>query len=243
MDKKDVVPKIARWIMEKQEFDFEVDHRSNTQMKHVDALSGIMTIVSKEDNITIKIRKMQQEDDKLKHIRMILEQQNSYDDFFMRNKVIYKFVRGRELLVVPKFMETEVIGNAHGNGHFGVRKIDEQIAQQFFIMNAKEKIIKYVGNCVHCILAERKQGKQEGFLHGIDKDELPLDTYHVDHLGPMISTVKQYKCLLIVVDAFTKFTWIYPTKRLIQTRSSVNFVYSKKCLVIHGVSLRIRVQL
>lgn len=79
-------------------------------------------------------------------------------------------------------------------------------------MNVGEKIKKFINNCVHCILTERKQGKKEGFLHAIDKGELPLDTYHVDHLGPMVSTVKQYKYLLVVVDAFTKFTWIYPTK-------------------------------
>ncbi|GBM13881.1 Pro-Pol polyprotein [Araneus ventricosus] len=50
----------------------------------------------------------------------------------------------------------------------------------------------------------KKQGEQEG--------ELPLDTYHVDHLGTLESTNKNYKHILCVIDSFTKFVWLYPTK-------------------------------
>lgn len=39
-----------------------------------------------------------------------------------------------------------------------------------------------------------------------------MDTLHLDHLGPMPSTNKNYKHILPVVDAFTKFCWIFPTK-------------------------------
>lgn len=49
-------------------------------------------------------------------------------------------------------------------------------------------------------------------MHSITKDEGPLDTFHVDHLGPMSSTNKNYRHILVIVDAFTKFTWLYPTK-------------------------------
>lgn len=38
---------------------------------------------------------------------------------------------------------------------------------------------------------------------------MPLDTYHLDHLGPLPSTKKQYRHILVVVDSFSKFTWLY----------------------------------
>lgn len=69
-----------------------------------------------------------------------------------------------------------------------------------------------VSSCVPCILAERKQGKGEGYLHAINKGERPLDTYHIDHLGPMVATCKMFKHLFVIVDAFTKMVWIFPTK-------------------------------
>lgn len=43
MDKKDV-RKVAKWLMELQQFDFEIIHRAGSQMQHVDALSRIFLI-------------------------------------------------------------------------------------------------------------------------------------------------------------------------------------------------------
>lgn len=52
----------------------------------------------------------------------------------------------------------------------------------------------------------------EGFLYPLPKGDVLLHTYHIDHLGSLESTHKSYKHILVVVDAFTKFVWLYPTK-------------------------------
>lgn len=145
----------------------------------------------------------------------MLKQNENYDDYVLQNELIYKINQDDKLLVVPQQMQTEIIKKTHDdNGHFGVRKTEEVIAREFWIPKIKQKITKIIQNCVPCILAERKSGKKEGWLNTIDKEELPLTTYHIDHLGPLPSTNKGYKHLFVVVDAFTKFTWIYPTKTL-----------------------------
>lgn len=214
MKKKDVDRKVAGWVHDMQRYEFEVEHRKNEQMRHVDALSRLITsIISQEDNLCIKVKKLQGEDDELKHIRTILEQQKQpYNDYILRNGILYKYINGADLLVVPKSMEVEIIRATHDNGHFGVKKVEESLNHQFFIPKAKDKIQQVISSCVPCILSERKQGKGEGFLHSIEKGDAPLDTYHIDHLGPMVATCKQYKYLFVVVDAFSKFVWIYPTK-------------------------------
>lgn len=213
MAKKDVNAKVARWVMFIQSYDCTIEHRSNQKMRHVDALSRLIaTIISKEDNLCIKIKNLQQDDNNLKKIATILQQQQQYDDYVMRNGIIFKYQSGRELLAVPESMENEVIKNAHENGHFGVKKVEECVKQQFFIEKAKEKIQSVINNCVSCILAERKHGKSEGLLHTIEKGDKPLDTYHIDHLGPMVATCKMYKYLFVVIDGFTKMVWIFPTK-------------------------------
>lgn len=61
-------------------------------------------------------------------------------------------------------------------------------------------------------IATKKKGKQEGFLSPIDKHDVSLDTYHIDSVGPMSATKKGYNHILVVVDAFTKFTWLHPVK-------------------------------
>lgn len=86
------------------------------------------------------------------------------------------------------------------------------IRRDYWFKGMRAKIDKVIRNCVRCILAERKTGKKEGLLHPIEKGEYPLDTYHIDHLGRLASTAKNYRHILVVIDAFTKFTWLYPTK-------------------------------
>ncbi|GFT93321.1 retrovirus-related Pol polyprotein from transposon 17.6 [Trichonephila clavipes] len=58
----------------------------------------------------------------------------------------------------------------------------------------------------------KKTGKKEGFLNPISKESIHLSTYHVDFIGPLPSTNKNYQHIFTVVDAFTKFTWLYPVK-------------------------------
>ncbi|KAK9717895.1 Integrase zinc binding domain [Popillia japonica] len=103
-------------------------------------------------------------------------------------------------------MSYDVIRRAHeDNGHFAVKKTESFILREYWIPKLRSKIESYIRNCIPCILAERKRGKQECFLNPIFKEDLPLRTYHIDHLGPLVPTKKGYKYLLVVVDGFTKF--------------------------------------
>lgn len=88
------------------------------------------------------------------------------------------------------------------------------IRREFFISKLKQKVQKYIENCIVCILANRKRAKEECLLNPISKDDGPVCTYHIDHLGPMEQTQKSYKYILTIVDGFTKFVWIYLTKTL-----------------------------
>ncbi|GFV25544.1 hypothetical protein TNCV_1148141 [Trichonephila clavipes] len=46
----------------------------------------------------------------------------------------------------------------------------------------------------------------------LQEEDLPLSTYHVNFIGPLPTTNKNYNHIFTVIDAFTKFTWLYPTK-------------------------------
>ena len=207
LKKKDLSTRVARWALLLQEFDFVVEHRPGTRMKHADALSRnpYVAVVTLHD----EIRQAQQFDDSLKAIIEIL-QERSYGDYYVDNGLLYKGMEKH--LVIPKCMENEVIKRAHANGHFSKRKMIEIISKDYFIKNLDKKIEEFILSCIPCLLATRKGGKQEGFLTPIEKEESPLHTLHLDHIGPMTETKKQYNHILTMVDAFTKFTWIFPTK-------------------------------
>lgn len=123
-------------------------------------------------------------------------------------------------MVVSKAMSAQIVKQAHERGHFSVAKTEAILLKDYWMPNIKAKVKKVVRNCVACILAERKQGKQEGYLNAIEKGNLPLDTYHIDHLGPLPSTRKNYKYIFVVVDAFTKFLWLYATQNNKRSRGN-----------------------
>lgn len=155
--------------------------------------------------------KNQQSDSQCKLITEILKS-GSYEDYLLRDNVLYRFVNGMNLLVIPKTMQSEMIKRVHEKGHLSGRKVESILRQDYFIPELTKKIDKVIGNCVPCILVSRKAGKKECLLNPIDKFDVPLHTYHMDHVGPLPSTAKSYKYLFNIVDGFTKFIWIYPVR-------------------------------
>ncbi|GBO03989.1 hypothetical protein AVEN_124881-1 [Araneus ventricosus] len=57
MQKRDLTPKIARWALLLEEFECEVIHRPNQQMRHVEALSrnAVCMVTRSQSEITRKI--------------------------------------------------------------------------------------------------------------------------------------------------------------------------------------------
>lgn len=210
LNKKIPNARISRWFVTLSEFDFIVEHRAGDKMRHVDALSRatIMVISAVASN---RILEAQKNDETACEIVRKIEKGESVDDFVMKNGILYRGIEG-EQLYVPQQMQEELIRNAHARGHFGVRKTKERLTGEYYIANLDDKIKKCIENCVTCIVSEKKKGKLEGQLRPIPKGDVPLDTFHVDHLGPMPSTRKSYNYILTVVDAFTKFIWLFPTK-------------------------------
>ncbi|GFX69658.1 transposon Tf2-9 polyprotein [Trichonephila clavipes] len=177
MQKKDLITRIARSELQLEEFDYEIEHRAGSRMKHVDALSRYPVMMECNDTLTSKLKKAQEEDDNIQTLKSQLEKQES-EEFFERN----------------------------------VGKTEEIVKQEFVIPNLTNNVKKVIVNYVPCILANKKTGKKEGFLNPISKERIPLSTYHVEFIGPLPSTNKSYQHIFTVVDAFTKFTWLYPVK-------------------------------
>ncbi|GFW44011.1 hypothetical protein TNCV_997761 [Trichonephila clavipes] len=108
-------------------------------------------------------------------------------------------------------MQTELIKLDHERGHFSSAKTEEIVKREFFIPNLSKQVQNVIINCVPCILANKKCGKKKD-SKSYSKEDVPLSTYHVDFIGHLPSTNKRYQHILTIIDAFTKFTWLYPVK-------------------------------
>jgi transposase InsO family protein len=240
MSKKDLCVRVARWALLLEEFNYNIEHRPGKSMTHVDALSRnplptCLLIDESDDDITARLRKAQNDDEEIREIvRQIENQKNS--DYVIRGGLLFKEINGDYRLVVPKTMHTQIIRRAHEREHFAATRTEAIIKRDYYIRNLRSKVEKVVRNCIDCILAEKKQGKQEGFSSTIDKGKVPLDTYHIDHLGPLASTRKNYKHIFVVIDSFSKFTWLYAVK---STNSAEVIDRFKKQAAVFGNPRRI----
>lgn len=175
-------------------------------MPHVDSLSRHPAYIIIHSEFLARLILAQKEDPR---IQMMVIDDKTYTIF---GGLIYKIRNRQNLLVIPYKMQNEVIRNSHNIGHFGISKTEELIQRDYSRNYLKSKITKLVNNCVPCILANRKQGKQEGFLQSIDKGDTPLSMWHIDFLGPLTLTPKRYKHILAIIDGFTTFCWLFPAK-------------------------------
>lgn len=192
-----------------EEFDYEIEHRAGERMKHVDALSRYPVMII-EDTVWALIRNEQKKEERLSVIKQLLAKE-PYENYAIKIGLLMKKIGDKTVVVLPTSMHHE-IRKAHENGHFGTNKIIETIQSEYYIPRLKEKVENFIECCIPCILSEKKKGKKEGELRPVPKGDVPLSTYHIDHLGPMTITSKLYKYLLVIVDGFSKFVWIYSTK-------------------------------
>lgn len=83
---------------------------------------------------------------------------------------------------------------------------------------------------------KRTPGKQEGFLHPIEKVAVPFHMVHIDHLGPFCKSTKGNTHLLVAIDGYTKYTFLVPVKNT-SSNPVIKFLIDK--MYLFGVPNRI----
>lgn len=214
LSKRDINPRISRWALFLQNYDYEIVHRPGKRMAHVDALSrchSVLVIESSTFERTLSV--CQDRDEEIRKIRDNLEK-NEMKYYELRDRLVYRKDRYKKLLFyVPCSMEANVIRTCHDDlGHLGINKTVDKIVKAYWFPRMRDKVRDYIGNCLKCIELSPPSGRAEGYLHGIPKGNLPFATIHVDHLGPLEKTGKGYRYVLVIIDAFTRFIRLYPCK-------------------------------
>ncbi|CAG9138002.1 unnamed protein product [Plutella xylostella] len=236
--KRDIIPRIARWWLLLQEFHCSVEYRPGTKMSHVDALSRnpAPDATSKDDNeindqypavMTISsedwLQTLQLGDPELCKIRDVLNSdldeeglKHIKDNYLIKDNRLYKYLDGDKMnirWVVPKGARWQLCQKNHDAiGHFGVEKTLERIKRAYWFPKMSRFIKKYVAACMECAYSKKTSTSKEGHLHTIEKKEIPFHTVHIDHLGPFVRSKRGNSYLLVLVDSFTKFTFVKPVR-------------------------------
>ena len=113
LNKKDINPRISRWALFLQNYDFEIFHRSNKNMQHVDAFSRCHAILILESNTFEQVLAIRQNTNE--NIVKIKDKLQTGDNKFykLRNGVVYRKENKHIRFYVPESMETNVIRSCH----------------------------------------------------------------------------------------------------------------------------------
>jgi len=165
LNKKEINPRISRWPLFLQNYDFNIFHRPNKNMQHVDAFSRCHAILVLESNSFEQVLALRQNtDDDIIQIRDELLTKDS-KLFELRNGLVYGKENKNVKFYVPKSMESNVIRTCHDEmANVGLLKVIENISRVYWFPDMKTKVRNYINNCLKCIKFTVPSGKKEGFL-------------------------------------------------------------------------------
>jgi len=211
VNKANLNPRIARWTLTLQNYSFKITHRPGKKMSHVDALSRSIAYVN-ELPLERELEFRQLADPRIKEFVQELEIRNS-DKFELIDGLLYKKESDTLKFVIPSSMIVNVIRAHHDEmAHCGAEKTYEAIKVNYWFPHMRKTIYNFVENCLTCLMANDSTHRLEGETHLYPTPDKPLEILHTDHFGPLQETRKGYKHILLVIDAFTRFTWLYATK-------------------------------
>lgn len=167
LNKKETSPRISRWVLELQEFDYILEHRAGIRMMHVDALSRTTNIFVLEDNsLDRNLALSQSGDNNIVKLRKELEHKN--DRWYeMRDGLIYRKMRDRLLFYVPSSMEANVMRKYHDElGHVRLNKAIENIQRSYWFPQLRSKVDNHIKTCLKCIAfsAPHRAKRKELFI-------------------------------------------------------------------------------
>lgn len=96
--------------------------------------------------------------------------------------------------------------------HCGFEKTVRGIDINYWFPSLRKKVQNYIDNCLVCLLANPLVNAREGELQIIDSPSQPFQIFHIDHFGPIKETRDGFKHILLVIDAFSRYIWLFSTK-------------------------------
>lgn len=218
--KKDLLPRVARWWIYLQDFNFKIQYRKGVSIPHADYLSR--NPISSVNNISrprnwAQIAQSADEETQVL-IRSLNEGQLDPTRYVNRNDVLYyRYTPSGEdarlLCYIPKGHRLSLLRIFHDeHGHCNADKTVDLILRHFWFPGLRAFTSKYISHCLTCIAHKRVPRAPLQPITSWPKPDVPFDTLHVDALGPLPLS-RGFKHVLIVIDSFTKYCLLTPIGR------------------------------
>lgn len=163
------------------------------------------------------------------------EEEIIHKEYELKANRLYRRTDKGKRWVVPKKSRRETVTCHHNDiGHFGLDKTLSFIQSKYWFPNMRKYVKRFIDCCLPCLYNKTPSGKQSGLLNVIDKIAMPMDTLHLDHLGPFVNSSQKNK--YSIVDGFTNIVYMKAVKST-KVEPVINFM--TEIFNIFGVPRRI----
>lgn len=157
----------------------------------------------------------QSEDHECKNIVQSIKDKTNQECFYLKNEILmFKGNKGKPRIFLPSSLVDLVCKYFHNSligGHLGITKTQLKINEYFYRADLNQLVKTYVKNCHICNMSKSTQKKHEGTLVSAPINNA-FDVLFTDLIGPLPKSKKGNNYVLVVVDGFTRFTWMIPIK-------------------------------
>ena len=236
-----------KWYLELGEYDYRVEHRPATQIKHADALSRYPYDLNKKIIAYLSpsmgcvdfepIWDLEEWKELTNRDHGKPEVQDS--DYEEKNGLIYKISKDKkELLWVPHRLRHYVIRACHdppAMGHQGVDKTYGYMKENLYWTNMEADVRAYIKSCDIC-------QKYKFFKHMSPTQRVPVpsevfEEVSLDIVGPVPSSRAGNRYILAIQDRLSRWLMFCPISD--QSAETVVRTFLTKWICVYGVPLKI----
>jgi transposase InsO family protein len=256
MKVKNTNAKLARWALEIQDLNLDIEYRPGKTNSNADCLSRIpVSAVSTETPPDLTV--LQTKDKFCRELfdyldKKILPTEGSelcklnIEEFFIDEDGLLKREcppskkRRRYLktiqLVVPQELKLTIMKALHNDltaGHLAFQRTYDRVTEKFFWLNMRNEIKDYCAACHECALGKTSPHFKKAPLKPLPVPSEPFERVSMDIVGPLKSTRNGNLYILVLIDNLTKWPEAFAIPN--QTAETVAKIFVEQIICRHGM--------
>ena len=196
-----------------QDFTFNIVHRKGSALSHADFLSRnpmvVRRLISQENWLYVEQRGNAE-------VKKLINDWKGHLDktrYAVKNDILHYVVSTSDGNTKKPFvLRQSRLGLLRiFHDEIGIDKTLESIQRHFWFPRMRNFVKNYIGHCLICAVKKTRSGLLQGFITNVEKPPEPMFS-HTDCLGPLENSSDQYRHVLVLIDAFTKYCVLLPLK-------------------------------
>ena len=221
--------RLRRWNLAMQDYNLQLAFVPGAKNVVADVLSRHQGIQEEADNNEIIVASLLAKKPSAELVRLFKNLSNLQksdarikkalskmpsENYKLDNNLVYKKVpTGNFRIFLPESIINKLVIELHQMyGHIGSKKLYHMISNDFYVYKLKHLVNKTTKTCDTCQKTKYRTSRQDAWIQPI-MVKRPHELLSIDFYGPLPTSTGGVKYILTTIDAFSKFTVMYPIKK------------------------------